>query len=95
MNGINIYPEIIEQKIKKGLKINNCSAVGVNDKLTNEKVLLFVEKNKNLNYKKIYNFCNNNLERYEVPKKIILLDKLPKTNLGKINISFLKTYYNQ
>ena len=34
----------------------------------------------------------NKLEKYEIPQKVIILKKLPRTNLGKISSSELRNY---
>ena len=91
-NGINIYPEEIENKLKKKFNIKNFIILGINNSNNNENVVLFIEKQKNINLPKLKKYMINNLEAYEIPKKILFYKKLPKTNLGKINISKLKSY---
>ena len=90
INGLSVYPEEIEKKIKKFLNLKNFIITGSNSSLGNEKLLLFAEKLKRLELAKLNKFINSKLEKYEMPDKIINLKKLPRTNLGKINLSIIK-----
>ena len=92
INGLSVYPEEIEQKIKKNLNLNNFIIIGSKNCFGNEKLLLFVEKLSELKLKKLNKFLSNKLEKYEIPQKVIILKKLPRTNLGKISSSELRNY---
>ena len=55
------------------------------DKNRGELIKAFiVRKNENLSETDVIMFCKEGLTEYKVPKKIIFIDDLPKTNVGKI-----------
>ena len=41
-------------------------------------------KNEHLSSSDIIAFCKNGLTEYKVPKRIVFIKELPKTNVGKI-----------
>ena len=90
INGLSVYPEEIEKKIKEFLNLKNFIITGSKSYLGNEKLILFTENFKRSELVKLNKFVNSKLEKYEIPEKIINLKKLPRTNLGKINLSIIK-----
>ena len=92
INGLSVYPEEIEKKIKKNFSYNNFVITGTKNLLGGEKLIMFVENFSKLNLSKLNKFLNSKLEKFEIPEKIINLKKFPKTNLGKINLSEIKKY---
>jgi long-chain acyl-CoA synthetase len=91
-SGINIYPETLEQKLRKNLGID-CSIIGIEDPLVGEFIKLIVEKKNKITHKKIMSFCFKNFESYEIPKQIVFTKKLPRTSLGKPNIMTIKSIF--
>ena len=85
-----MYPEEIEKKIRKHLNLNNFCITGTKNTMGNESLIMFVEKVSKLKLVELKQFLNSKLEKYEIPEEIINLKKLPRTNLGKINLSELK-----
>ena len=77
--GIKINPETVEQKLSKYYSSDFIISSLSNDKLGDEVVIVFKE-NIPENYKDAF----KKLDKYEVPKKVFLLDTFPKNN-GKIN----------
>lgn len=83
-SGITIYPEDIENIFLKDKKINQIAVVGKEEKLET-KLYFFFKKNKFFNEHYIKNICLKKLATFQMPNKIIFLEEMPKTNLGKIN----------
>lgn len=90
INGMSVYPEEIEKKIKKNINIKNFVITGSASSFGDEKLSLFVEKLTKSRLIKLKKILNVKLEKYEIPQNIVNLEKLPRTNLGKINTSELK-----
>ena len=69
INGLSVYPEEIEKKIKKKLNYINfvITSFKVRDEI--EELVIYVEKFSKLQILKLKNFFNLNLEKYEIPKK--------------------------
>jgi O-succinylbenzoic acid--CoA ligase len=80
--GIKLHPETIEAKLR--LAINQRFAiVGVPDEKLGQKVVLAVEGKNDEKFCPDYNAVG--LSKYEFPKEIIFIDKIPLTENGKIN----------
>ena len=86
--GIKINPETVEQKLSKYYSSDFIISSLSNDKLGDEVVIVFKE-NIPENYKDAF----KKLDKYEVPKKVFLLDTFPKNN-GKINRNQIKNNIN-
>ena len=85
VSGFNVYPNEIEDVVSLHPDIVEAACVSVPDKKTGEGVKLFVVKgNQGLTEKEIIAHCKENLTAYKVPKQIVFIDELPKTNVGKV-----------
>ena len=85
VSGFNVYPNEIEDVVSLHPDIVEAACVSVPDKKTGEGVKLFVVKgNQGLTEKEILAHCKENLTAYKVPKQIVFIDELPKTNVGKV-----------
>ena len=85
VSGFNVYPNEIEDVVSLHPDIVEAACVSVPDKKTGEGVKLFVVKgNQGLTEEEIIAHCKENLTAYKVPKQIVFIDELPKTNVGKV-----------
>lgn len=93
-NGYNIYPANIEDVTLKCKKVAACAAVGREDKLRGEKVVVFVVANPDTSERAIKKELNNiykkHLAKYEIPREIRFLPELPKTKLAKVDFKALE-----
>jgi long-chain acyl-CoA synthetase len=84
-SGYNVFPNELEDFLSTHPDILEAGVIGVPDKNRGEHIKAFiVKKNKNLSETDVILFCKEGLTEYKVPKKIIFIDDLPKTNVGKI-----------
>ena len=84
-SGYNVFPNELEDFLSTHHDILEAGVIGVPDKNRGEHIKAFiVKKNKNLSESDVIMFCKEGLTEYKVPKKIIFIDDLPKTNVGKI-----------
>ena len=84
-SGYNVFPNELEDFLSTHPDILEAGVIGVPDKNRGEHIKAFiVKKNKNLSETDVIVFCKEGLTEYKVPKKIIFIDDLPKTNVGKI-----------
>lgn len=86
--GKKIQPEIIEKKLSSEFKFDFAIS-SLPDALWGERVVIVVEGLK-INDERLSETFNRLLERYEIPKEIIRIDKLPRTKNGKIDRVILK-----
>ncbi|MEC5425626.1 o-succinylbenzoate--CoA ligase [Virgibacillus sp. C22-A2] len=84
--GENIYPLEVEQVIKELPGINEVAVIGVEDDKWGEVPIAFVSLNEgSVHEAEIKRFALTKLGKYKVPKRIIIMDELPKNATGKIN----------
>jgi len=88
VNGMNIYPRMIEEAIMRldGIRIRECAVVGEPHELHGEIPVAYVSlvEGKNVTAPEIRAHCLANLGRHEVPRKFVFMPELPKNASGKI-----------
>ena len=95
--GENFNLNEIKEYVKSLDIIEDCATLKVLDKTWGESYLLIVEAkakrgkvNSEIIEKNILNGLKANIAKYKHPKKIILINKIPRNELGKLNIVELK-----
>ncbi len=84
-SGYNVFPNELEDYLTTHPDIDEAGVVGVPDKNRGEYIKVFiVTKNNNISSSDVIAFCKNGLTEYKVPKQVIFINELPKTNVGKI-----------
>lgn len=92
--GINVYPQDIEDCIKRLPEVKECAAFSYPDNRLGEVVALAVvpKPDTQLSKRKIQIQCAKNLADFQQPHIIIFLDQLPKNSLGKLEKYNLPEY---
>jgi len=89
VSGMPVLPAEIENFLMSQPAVKEVCAVGISDVLLGSKVKLFIAFNKGLeplSEDKIKTMIKDNISRYAEPDKIVVMDELPKTIIGKINV---------
>lgn len=93
-NGYNIYPANIEEITLRCQSVASCAAIGREDKLRGEKVVVFVVAKEGASErqikKELATIYKKNLAKYEIPREIHFLDALPQTKLAKVDFKALE-----
>ncbi|MBR0430936.1 acyl--CoA ligase [Candidatus Saccharibacteria bacterium] len=93
-NGYNIYPANIEEVTLKCKLVNSCAAVGREDKLRGEKVVVFIvlnpEASERTAKKELGQIYKKYLAKYEIPRELRFISELPKTKLAKVDFKALE-----
>jgi long-chain acyl-CoA synthetase len=86
VSGFNVYPNEIEAVVSACPGVAECACVGVPDDKTGEAVKLFVVRKPDASVTEasITAHCRQELTAYKVPKHIVFVAALPKSNVGKI-----------
>lgn len=85
VSGFNVFPNEIESVISEHPDVLEVGVVGKPDEKSGESVMaVIVKKNPDLTEEAIIAFCRENLTGYKIPRSIIFVNELPKTNVGKI-----------
>lgn len=85
--GENVYPQEVEQCILRHSLVKEVAVIGATDDYWGEIVTAFIVCNEQTKaiLEEVESLCMTHLGRYKIPKKIIFIDELPKTIVGKID----------
>ena len=95
VGGEKFTPEEIESVIKEISEIKDAAVIGIPNEIFGQIPIAFVVTKNELSSKQIINHCSKKLERYKIPQKIVVLEKIPKTDSGKIKRNILKSKFIQ
>jgi long-chain acyl-CoA synthetase len=85
VNGMNVYPRTIEELLYRFESVVEVAVIGEPDRLHGEKVVAYVVVDKEaVSAAELRAWCREHLARYAVPKKVYIVDALPKNAAGKI-----------
>ncbi|NNC23438.1 AMP-binding protein [Salinisphaera sp. USBA-960] len=85
VSGFNVFPNEIESVIAEHAKVLEAGCIGIADAKSGEEVKAFVVKrDDSLTADELETFCRDRLTAYKVPRHIVFVDELPKSNVGKI-----------
>lgn len=85
VSGFNVFPSEIEEVVNSHPDIFESAAIGLPSDTTGEKVKLFVvARDSSLTAESVIAYCRENLTAYKMPKEIVFVKELPKSNIGKI-----------
>jgi long-chain acyl-CoA synthetase len=86
VNGMNVYPRIIEEVLYRLEGICEAAVVGEPHPTHGEVPVAYVVVKSGISLKEpgILRWCREHLGRYQVPRKICLVPELPKNASGKI-----------
>ncbi|WP_274427118.1 class I adenylate-forming enzyme family protein [Chelativorans sp. YIM 93263] len=84
--GENIYPNDIEECIRRLPGVAEAGVVGEQDEEWGEVVVAFVvpESGREVIQHEVTDHCRNYLPNYMIPKRVIVTDSLPRNEVGKI-----------
>ena len=85
-------PIEIEQSVKNISGVEDAVAFGIVHEVFGQTIKLNVIKSKNSDIDKaiILSHCIKNLEKFKIPSKIDFVEKIPKTDYGKVKRFMLK-----
>ncbi|MGM8213272.1 class I adenylate-forming enzyme family protein [Virgibacillus sp. W0430] len=95
--GENVYPQEVEQCILRMKDVLEAAVVGVDDEKWGEAVTAFIKLKDQCTYKEgaLIAYCKEHLGGFKVPKRFVVLEELPKTDVGKIDKSKLRMYFQE
>ena len=89
VSGMPVLPAEIENLLMSQPEIREVAAIGIPDPLKGSKIKIFLSWNKGtkpIDDAKIKTLIKENISRYAEPDEIVVMDELPKTIIGKINV---------
>ena len=91
VSGEKVSPEEIEEVVRKMPGVKDVAAVGAKDRLLGEAVKLFIVPDaSDFDVQSVVQECKKKLESYKVPKLIEVIEKIPRTENGKVRRNILK-----
>lgn len=93
--GNNVYPIEIEQILLMNPLIKEAVVIGIDDEKLGQKIVAMVRvvEGENVLVQDLYKWCRANLEDRKIPREIVIVEKIPRNEMGKINKNVLKSYY--
>jgi o-succinylbenzoate---CoA ligase len=89
--GENVNPIEVEKYILQSESINDCCVLGIEDKTWGQIVVAaIVSKDRTISEKSVKNFLKSKLASFKIPKRILFVDSLPRTSLGKVEKEKIK-----
>ena len=95
--GENIYPVEVENALAKHPAIADVAVIGVPDKKFGEALLTLavLKPGANLALEEMIEFCRDKIAGYKIPRKLELIEELPRNPSGKILKKILREPYWQ
>ena len=94
VDGLKLVPSEVEAILRLDSRVADCAVVGLPDPLSGESVAAFVvlagEKPNGLELE-LRKLCSAHLEAYKVPRRVLIVNEIPKTDTGKIKRYLLRS----
>lgn len=91
--GANIYPAEVEAVLYRHPAVGDCAVIGIPDDEWGEAVLAVVEPRAPASPDDLIEFCRANLAHYKCPRRVELVEKLPRDESGKVRKRELRDPY--
>ncbi|QWE17663.1 AMP-binding protein [Polynucleobacter sp. AP-Nino-20-G2] len=89
--GFKVFPNEIEEVISLMPGVKECAVIGFPHRKLGEIVKAFIVKeNPTLSEAQVIQFCKEQMTGYKRPRKIVFIDEMPKSNVGKILRRYLR-----
>jgi long-chain acyl-CoA synthetase len=83
--GFKVFPNDVEDQLVQMDGIRECAVIGVPHRKLGEIVKAYVVRdNHHLTEANILQYCKEHMTSYKRPRKVVFINELPKSNVGKI-----------
>ncbi len=83
--GVNVYPNEIESVLLGHEQVAEAAVVGAPSPQFGEEVIAYVTTRSRIEPEALRALCATQLAPYKVPKSVVVLPEMPRTNVGKID----------
>jgi long-chain acyl-CoA synthetase len=92
VSGLNVYPREVEEVLYTHPKVKEAAVIGEEDLLRGETVVAYIvlKEGETAHHKEILRWLKTKLAVYKIPRRIEIIDNLPKNASGKILKRLLK-----
>ena len=90
--GFNVYPKEVEYTLEENSCVDEAVVFGMEDKDFGERVeaAVTLTKDKCITSDELIEFCKNRIAHYKCPKKIHIVEEIPKNAMGKVVVGEIK-----
>jgi acyl-CoA synthetase (AMP-forming)/AMP-acid ligase II len=90
--GYNVYPREVEDVLMGHPAVAECSVVGIKDEKWVEAITaaIAVKPGQEVSEAELIDFVSERLASYKKPQKVVFVDSVPKTAVGKLNRKALR-----
>ena len=88
--GFNIYPREIEEFLEEQEEIAEAAVVAAADRLRGEVPIAFVAASGHVDVAELEARCRAKFASFKIPREFVVVEKLPRTALGKVQKHLLK-----
>jgi acyl-CoA synthetase (AMP-forming)/AMP-acid ligase II len=84
--GANVYPAEVERVLVEAPGVGACAVVGVPDERLGERVGAAIEPaaGADVDLVKVLDHCRQSLAAYKVPERVVIVERLPRNQMGKV-----------
>ena len=84
--GFNVYPREVEDAISTAVGVNEVAVVGAPDEKWGEQIVAVISLKPGVSYslEEVREHCRRSLAGYKLPRRLVVVDDLPKGATGKI-----------
>ncbi len=83
VGGFNVYPREVEEVLYRHPAVKEAAVAGVSHPLRGETLVAYVVPRAEVTPGEIVAFCRDRLPPYKVPRRVRIVDAIPKTLVGK------------
>jgi fatty-acyl-CoA synthase len=91
--GFNVFPTEVENHIAAHELVYEVAVVGIPDTRWGEAIVAVVSGDPSLTDTNILTWCQNALSRHKIPKRVLIVDELPKTGHGKVSRRAIREHF--
>ncbi|MDA4117483.1 MAG: long-chain fatty acid--CoA ligase [Thaumarchaeota archaeon] len=88
VSGLKVYPREVEELLFTHAAVKEAAVVGMPDDYRGESVEAYIvlkpESRGKVSEGEIIEFCRHNIASYKAPRKVVFVDDLPKSLIGKV-----------
>ncbi|HVA09721.1 MAG TPA: class I adenylate-forming enzyme family protein [Acidimicrobiales bacterium] len=93
--GVNIAPTEVNEALMAHPAVREAATIGVPDRIYGEEIVSFVELRQPIGIDAILEHCRRKLSDYKMPRKVIAVEEIPKSDRGKVLTSALRELWHQ
>lgn len=86
VSGLKVYPREVEELIMEHPAIQEVAIIGAPHQIRGEQVMAFIalKDDETASEEEIIEFCKGRIARFKIPRKVMFIDELPKSAIGKV-----------